>query len=160
MFTDKISAVELDGVIDRLAEAFDAPSDRALSLKLGLSHSGIAMARRKNSLPYSAIVNSCAKYGLSTDEIFGIKVAKSKPSPIQPQQKEPEKRVPNVDDLIAADALVEKVLDDVLFHKNLPADRELIVRKKLRPKLIQTAFKYDLNELFVRTTAEGALHMA
>ena len=65
-----------------------------------------------------------------------------------------------IDDLLAANALVDKILEELLFTKNLPAERELAICKKLRPMLIQKAFEHNLNEVFVKTIAEGALYMA
>ena len=65
-----------------------------------------------------------------------------------------------VDNLLAAHALVEKVLEELLYTKKLPAERELLICKKLRLILIQKAFEHNMNEVFVKTVAERALYMA
>lgn len=157
MITDTIDDVDFT-VLERLEEKLAVNSDRALSIKLGLSHAGIAMARRKNTLPYGPIVSTCAKHNISLDYIFGI-------SPIEIDEvnktsSEHAQPILGVDDLLAANALVEKVLEELLYTKNLPAERELLICKKLRPMLIQKAFEHNMNEVFVKTVAEGALYMA
>ncbi|MBQ4840201.1 helix-turn-helix domain-containing protein, partial [Pseudoalteromonas luteoviolacea] len=74
MVIDSISESEIDLVIERLREQLSVKSNRALSEKLGLSHSGVAMARKKGTLPYGPIVNACVNYKISLDEVFGIDV--------------------------------------------------------------------------------------
>ncbi|WP_170940794.1 helix-turn-helix domain-containing protein, partial [Pseudoalteromonas sp. NBT06-2] len=102
----------MDIVLERLKQEFNVKSDRALSDKLGLSTSGISMSRSKKALPYAAIVKTCAKYSVSTDNIFGIKLDNS-------ENKRPQS-LPNTvisqpkgltaKDLLAVNTMVDKVL--------------------------------------------------
>jgi len=157
MFDTNIVDIDFS-VFDRLSEILEVKSDRSLSLELGLSHSGVSTARKKNTLPYSAIVNTCVKRGISLDKVFNLDVIKSTESnKLSSKDNQP---ILGVDDLLAANALVEKVLEELLYTKNLPAERELLICKKLRPMLIQKAFEHNMNEVFVKTVAEGALYMA
>ncbi|USE71509.1 hypothetical protein CTT31_20705 [Pseudoalteromonas maricaloris] len=158
MLDANIADTEIDKVIELLHEKFDVSSDRALSLKLGLSHSGIAMAKKKGTLPYAAIVNACIKNEISLDEVFGIAVNQLQNR--SPKDKKDSSLPKNsVEDALVALALVEKITDDLLYSKNLDAERELLVRKKLQPMLIQKAYEHNFNEIMIRTIAEGALYM-
>jgi len=157
MFDTTIDDIDFS-VFDRLTEILDVRSDRALSLELGLSHSGVSTARKKNTLPYNAIVNTCVKRGISLDKVFNVNVKQQ--TDFNKNASEESTKVLGVDDLLAANALVDKILEELLFTKNLPAERELAICKKLRPMLIQKAFEHNLNEVFVKTIAEGALYMA
>ncbi|KPH64148.1 helix-turn-helix domain-containing protein [Pseudoalteromonas porphyrae] len=151
--------VDIDfSVFERLSEILEVKSDRALSLELGLSHSGVSTARKKNTLPYSAIVSTCIKRGISLDKVFALNVVNS--AVIDHVSSKDSQPTLVVDDLLAANALVDKVLEELLFTKNLPAERELKICKKLRPMLIRKAFEHNMNEVFVKTIAEGALYMA
>lgn len=164
MVTVNIIEVDLDAVLNRLQKVLKVTSDRALSDKLGLSTSGIAMSRKKNVLPYAAIVNTCMQHNVSTDEIFGITGSVSAQTSFtnesEPATTPAEPKALNADDLLAANAMVEKVLEQVLSKKQLPPERELLICKKLRPALIKAVFEHNFNEIFIRTIAEGALIMA
>lgn len=155
MFTDNIALSDVDGVIDRLCKTFNVNSDRALSLYLELSHSSIAMARKKRSLPYAAIVAKCLNENISLDYIFA-----NRPKIIG--ETEPAQKVvtSSANEALAACALVQKVLDELLIKKNLPPERELKIRRKLQPILLAKVFELNFNELLIRTVAEGALIMA
>jgi len=155
---DSLALVEVEEFIENLQRAFDVPSDRGLSIVMGLSPSAVTNARNRVSLPWEGVVRACKKAGISLDEIFEIEVTKHID---KVDRKKPDVPPPlGVDDLIAANALVDKVLDDELFNKNLPADRELFVYKKLRPLLIKAVFEHNFNEVIVKVIAQGALHMA
>ncbi|OCQ21942.1 hypothetical protein A7985_09030 [Pseudoalteromonas luteoviolacea] len=162
MIDDSID-LEIEEVVDRLQKRFAVKSDRALSMKLGLSHSVIAMAKKKRSLPYAAIVSMCKKEKISLDEVFGIEVDQASGSS-STEEKEPTKSEEvsrnSAEDALAAIALVEQIIDDLLYPKNLDAERELLIRKKLRPMLIEKTFEHNFNEVMVKTIAEGALYMA
>ena len=157
MFGDNVMEVDFT-VFDRLENKLGTKSDRSLSIELGLSHAGVSMARRKNTLPYNAIVGTCIKHRISLDYIFGISPIET--GEVNKTSSEHAQPVLGVDDLLAANALVEKVLEELLYTKNLPAERELLICKKLRPMLIQKAFEHNMNEVYVKTVAEGALYMA
>ncbi|AZZ98268.1 helix-turn-helix domain-containing protein [Pseudoalteromonas sp. R3] len=164
MFTDSMAVSEIGDVISKLQKKFGVSSDRALSEELGLSHSGIAMARKKETLPYAAIVLACIKKGVSLDEIFEIE-SKSKSNDATFNDKKPTVESSgsvrnSTEDALAALALVEEIMDDLLEPKHLDAERELIIRNKLRPMLIEKAFEHNFNEIMVKTIAEGALYMA
>lgn len=152
MFTDSIASADIDGVLDRLSKKLGVTSDRALSLALNLSHSGVAMAKKKATLPYGAIVEKCMKDGISLDYIFRNIANQSVRNEVA--------NAGNVkSDAVAAFALTQRILDDLLYKKNLPPERELLVRKKLQPILIDKVFEHNFNEVMVRTVAEGALIM-
>ncbi|KZN39826.1 hypothetical protein [Pseudoalteromonas luteoviolacea] len=163
MVIDSISESEIDLVIERLRKELGVKSNRALSEKLGLSHSGVAMARKKGTLPYGPIVNGCIHYKISLDEVFGIELDQASGSS-STEEKEPTKSEEvsrnSAEDALAAIALVEQIIDDLLYPKNLDAERELLIRKKLRPMLIEKTFEHNFNEVMVKTIAEGALYMA
>lgn len=156
MFDGNVIDVDFS-VFDRLEKELGTKSDRSLSIELGLSHAGVSMARRKNTLPYGPIVLTCLKHGISLDYIFNNK--SNRPDEVNEHSSDTNP-VLGIDDLLAANALVDKILEELLFTKNLPAERELAICKKLRPMLIQKAFEHNLNEVFVKTIAEGALYMA
>ena len=156
MFDGNVIDVDFS-VFDRLEKELGTKSDRSLSIELGLSHAGVSMARRKNTLPYGPIVLTCLKHGISLDYIFNNK--SNRPDEVNEHSSDTNP-VLGIDDLLAANALIDKILEELLFTKNLPAERELAICKKLRPMLIQKAFEHNLNEVFVKTIAEGALYMA
>ena len=165
MVTDSILETDIEDVICRLRQKFGVTSNRALSEQLGLSQSGIAMAKKKGSLPYAAIVNTCMKRQISLDDVFGIYNSQGKASTNDCDANNTSNKVEeqgqfySVDDAVAANAIVEKILDDLMFTKNLPADKELLIRAKLRPVLFDKVFEYQFNEIMVKTVAEGALVM-
>lgn len=166
MVTDSILETDVEEVICRLQHKFGVTSNRALSEQLGLSQSGIAMAKRKRSLPYAAIVSACIKRQISLDDVFGIEASKTAVNSSTKKDQEStrgdvasEGNSLNVEDAKAANTLVEKILDDLMFTKNLPADKELFIRAKLRPVLFDKVFEYQFNEVMVKTVAEGALVM-
>jgi hypothetical protein len=155
---DSLVSVEVDWVIKNLYQAFNVDSDRGLSLILGLSVSAVRNAKLRNSIPWEGVCLACRNKGISVDAILGIEVTNHFD---KVHREKPDVPPPlGVDDLIAANALVDKVLDDELFNKNLPADRELFVYKKLRPLLIKAVFEHNFNEVIVKVIAQGALHMA
>ena len=158
MIDDRLKDVDEELAYTNLCDAFTVKNGRALALAMGLSPSAVTNARQRQSLPWEGIIRACKKSGISIDEIFEIevtthinKVHREKPDVPPPLA---------VDDLIAANALVDKVLDDEFFNKNLSAERELLISKKLRPVLIKAVFQYNFNEIFVKTIAQGALVMA
>ncbi|KZN30074.1 hypothetical protein N480_03775 [Pseudoalteromonas luteoviolacea S2607] len=163
MLGDSITESDIDKVIDILRDKLGASSDRALAMELGLSHSGISMSKKKGTLPYTSIVATCKKKKISLDEVFGIEVDQA-PGSSSTEEKEPTKSEEvsrnSAEDALAAIALVEQIIDDLLYPKNLDAERELLIRKKLRPMLIEKTFEHNFNEVMVKTIAEGALYMA
>jgi hypothetical protein len=165
MLTDSILQTDIEDVICRLRDKFEVSSNRALSEQLGLSQSGIAMAKKKSSLPYAAIVNACIQRQISLDDVFGIESERnsvdSAKKKIDESKRDSEDKDSHysVADAVAANSLVEKILDDLMFTKNLPANKELFIRAKLRPVLFNKVFEYQFNEVMVKTVAEGALVM-
>lgn len=155
---DTLDVVDVEAVYKTLFKKFNVETDRGLSFAFGLSESAVRGARNRQALPWEGVIVNCVKEQISLDSIFGIK----DPSLSDKVHRESPAVPPalGVEDLMAANALVEKVLDDELFDKNLPAERELLVRKKLQPVLVKAVFEHDFNEIFVKTIAQGALVMA
>ena len=155
MFTDSIDVADseyVETVIERLCKAFNVSSDRSLSMKLGLSHSRIAMSRKNGSLPFSSIVQTCIRENLSLDHIFGISHSLS----------ESEANISNgstYEEATAAYKLVENIINELIEDKNIDSDKELLIRKKLQPLLLQKVFQHNFNEIMVKTVAEGAFFM-
>ena len=155
MFTDSIDIANseyVDEVIKRLYEAFNVSSDRSLSMKLGLSHSRIAMSRKSGALPVSSIVQTCINEKVSLDHIFGVKKYLNNAEPVAHNNS-------TYEEAAAACKLVEKVIDELFENKNIDSDKELLIRKKLQPLLLQKVFELNFNEIMVKTVAEGALFM-
>jgi len=154
--------IDVSVIYNELYKQFNVKSDRALSMAMGLSVSAVGNARGRDSLPWEGVISACKRNGISLDDLFEIEVVKTQENynktqpisaPIQPKGL-------TAKDLLAVNVMVDKVLEEVLLSKNLPLDQELRIYKKLRPLLIETAFEYDFNEIFVKVTAEGAVRMA
>ncbi|MCP4589038.1 MULTISPECIES: hypothetical protein [Pseudoalteromonas] len=152
MISDKVNRVEFDAIISRLHKKLGTEgSDRQLSIKIGLSPSGISASRRSGNLPFNHIVETYVQYGYSVDELIYGKSADST------KQKA---AAPTSDDALRALDMVEKILERELYSRNLPADRLLTVANKLRPVLIKACFENDFCEPLVETMAKGALTLA
>ncbi|KID56864.1 hypothetical protein JF50_13280 [Pseudoalteromonas luteoviolacea] len=148
---------DIEAVYERLYKLLNVTSDSALSEILGLSPSAVRNARNRQSLPWEGIVKTCADRKIDLNHVFGVNVERDNNQGVESQDKT---QAFDVSDAVAANALVEKILDDLMFVKNLPADRELFIRGKLRPMLFEKTFEYQFNEVMVKTAAEGALYMA
>jgi hypothetical protein len=157
MISDSIIDVDLNAVIKRLEKELETKSDRALSAKLGLSTSGIAMSRKKNMLPYTAIVTTCIKHGISTDRIFGITGTADTQSNATEEREVKQQPGLTTADLLAASNMVEEVLAQVLATKNFELAREVFVCKQLRPVLLKAALKNYLNRTVIQGIAEGVV---
>ena len=155
---DTLENVDVERVYEFLFKKFSTNSDRGLSLAMGLSESAVRGSRHRNSIPWEGVIVACKRHGISLDEIFEIDVTTHIDKATR--SEEPDKPAPLcADDLLAANAMVEKVLDDALYERNLPANIELQVCKKLRPVLIKAVFEHNFNEIFVKSIAKGALVM-
>lgn len=155
---DTLNVVDVEAIYKTLFKKFNVDSDRGLSFAFGLSESAVRGARNRQSLPWEGVIVNCVKEQISLDSIFGIEDPTLHDKVHREKQDVPQPF--GVEDLLAANALVDKILDDELFNKNLPPDRELLVRKKLQPVLIKAVFEHNFNEIFVKTIAQGALVMA
>lgn len=165
---DMLEAVDVDLVLQRLAEILKTSSDRQLSTALGLSLSTVDANRKKGTLPYKAIVQTCKERGISLDSLFDIEV-KGKPGEghvkqagnLQNNQGSDEQiNTSNVAPLaMKALALAEKVMERELYALNIPADAKLDAAKKLRPLLIDVCFEHDFSESMVEMMAKGAVSM-
>ncbi|MBQ4814269.1 helix-turn-helix domain-containing protein [Pseudoalteromonas luteoviolacea] len=148
--------LEVEAVYERLYQLLGVTNDSALSEALGLSPAAVRNARNRQSLPWEGIVKTCADRSIDLNYVFGVEVERE----INRSTESKVSQTFSVSDAVTANALVEKILDDLMFVKNLPADKELFIRSKLRPMLFDKTFEYQFNEVMVRTAAEGALYMA
>ncbi|WP_283709802.1 hypothetical protein [Pseudoalteromonas prydzensis] len=152
MISDKVNRVEFDSILSKLHEKLGTEgSDRQLSIKIGLSPSGISASRRSGNLPFNHIVETYIQNGYSVDELIYGKSASST------QQKA---AAPSSDSALRALEMVERILEKELYSKDLPADRLLIVANKLRPVLVNACFENDFCEPIVEMMAKGALTLA
>ena len=153
MIIDKIKTVDIDAVIDRAKIKFNSKSDRALSLTIGMSASGIAVARSSGSLPIIPLVNACIREGYSLDEVFSGQP--SNPAVCESPTKEINMLTPS--NVLRAGEIVENVLEKVFTEKNVPNERRFTVYKTLRPMLTNAVFEHDFNERLVYIIAKSAL---
>lgn len=156
MLIDKIETVDFDSVIDRAKMKFDVKTDRALSLAIEMSASGIAVARNSGSLPIIPLVNACIKKGYSLDEVFLGKTSNS----INNQSPAQANDALTHTDLLRAGEIVDQVLEKVFAEKSVPDDRQFAIYKTLRPMLTNAVFEHDFNNQLVYIIAKSALTLA
>ncbi|MET1254202.1 helix-turn-helix domain-containing protein [Aliikangiella maris] len=143
--------IEFDEVIQRLKEELGEESDAALSRALGMSNSGIAVARKSKSLPIIPIVNTCCELGISLDEIF-LGKTKSKSSAQAANTF-------TLDDIIRASKLVVRTLERVSTNNSLPTERQLDAYKKLHTVFIKAVIENDFDESIVTAIAEASIEL-
>ncbi|OHU85509.1 MULTISPECIES: hypothetical protein [Pseudoalteromonas] len=158
MVLDTVQSVDVQKVYVRLYMLFNVDSDAGLSRALGLSASAVRNARNRNSLPWEGVINGCISHGIDLNEVFTGSALKVNNDKEKPSDNNDTERLA-VTDVLAAHKLVVEVLDDILTNKHLNAERELLVRNKLTPLLLEKVFEYNFNEVMVKTVAEGALYM-
>ncbi|WP_444996037.1 helix-turn-helix domain-containing protein [Aliikangiella sp. IMCC44359] len=146
---NKVIKIEFEVVIQRLKEKLSEKSDRALARALGMSDSGIAVARTTKSLPIIPIVNACVAQGISLDEIFLGQTT-------NPDSAQTFHTLTQTD-LIQASEMVDRVLDRVLTNNSLPTLQQFDAYKRLRPVLIKAVFDNDFDESIVTAIAEATL---
>ncbi|MBQ4864397.1 hypothetical protein J8L98_22145 [Pseudoalteromonas sp. MMG013] len=158
MVLDTVRFVDVEKVYEQLFKLFNVDSDAALSKALGLSASAVRNAKNRNSLPWEGVINGCISSGIDLNEVFTG-------SAIKVDNNDEEVSASNdtgslaVTDVLAANKLVVEILDEILANKRLTAERELLIRNKLTPLLLEKVFEYNFNEVMVKTVAEGALYM-
>ena len=158
MVLDTVRFVDVQKVYDQLFKLFNVDSDAALSKALGLSASAVRNAKNRNSLPFESVINGCIASGIDLNEVFtgsSINVDNNNEETSKPDDSSSLA----VTDVLAANKLVVEVLDEILTNKRLTAERELLIRNKLTPLLLEKVFEYNFNEVMVKTVAEGALYM-
>ncbi|MCG7545567.1 helix-turn-helix domain containing protein [Pseudoalteromonas sp. MM17-2] len=155
MLSDKVTAIDIDAVLERAKSEFGVKSYRQLSEALGMSVSGVSVSRQKGTLPYGALVEGCIKFNISLDKIFfGDSSKQSQTALSQTQQL-------SKDDLIKANQTVDRVLDKVLPKlTHLSVERVREIEKKLRPLLINELFENEFNEMYVEAVARGAVQVS
>ncbi|MEC8325891.1 MAG: hypothetical protein VX100_07325 [Pseudomonadota bacterium] len=153
--------LDVDKTYSKLFKIFNSKSNRALSIAMGLPPTTVQSAVNRHSFPWEGMIKACIKRGVSLDELFEIPIKDSK----RTAQNEKatvvvEQKGFNTDDMLKANDIVDRVLDQVLRPRALPAERELLVIKKLRPILLRAVFDHCFNEVLVKSIAEGALALA
>ncbi|MET1254844.1 helix-turn-helix domain-containing protein [Aliikangiella maris] len=143
--------LDFEEVIQRLKKKLGEKSDRALARALSMSDSGVAVARKSQSLPIIPIVNTCIEQEISLDEIFLGNTKRESSNLTNTMFTQAE--------LIHVSNMVDGVLERVLENKKLPIDRQFSIFKTLRPHLIEAAFANNLDEMIVKAIAEATLRL-
>jgi len=158
MVLDTVRFVDVQKVYGQLFKLFNVDSDAALSKALGLSASAVRNAKNRNSLPWEGVINGCIASGIDLNEVFTGSSMKVDNNNEETSKLDGTDSLA-VTDVLAANKLVVEILDETLANKGLTAERELLIRNKLTPLLLEKVFEYNFNEVMVKTVAEGALYM-
>lgn len=158
MVLDTVRFVDVQKVYGQLFKLFNVDSDAALSKALGLSASAVRNAKNRNSLPWEGVINGCIASGIDLNEVFTGSSMKVDNNNDETSKLDATDSLA-VTDVLAANKLVVEILDEILANKGLTAERELLIRNKLTPLLLEKVFEYNFNEVMVKTVAEGALYM-
>ena len=162
-----LETVDVNLVLQRLADILKTgSSDRQLSKALGLSLSAIDANRKKETLPYKAIVKTCKERGISLDSLFDIHAESSPGTNNKKTRANTPSQTNSQDNLKVAQQqaekalkIVEGVMQSELYALNIPADAKLEAANKLRPLLINACFEHDFSVGMVEMMAKGAVSM-
>ncbi|SFD54693.1 helix-turn-helix domain-containing protein [Pseudoalteromonas denitrificans] len=171
MIVDSVKKVDVTNVIKKLHVIFNVTSDRALSTALGLSLGTVGASLKRNTLPWEGIITACLDKGISLDELFSIEVQSQyeRKSTLVINQTKANLDVDqpatttnvstNKASYLEIDKMIESIMDEVLAPKNLSAERILLVRKSLRPVLVDAALEYSGDRTIVTAVARSTISL-
>jgi hypothetical protein len=169
MIVDSVKKVDVTNVIKKLHVIFNVTSDRALSTALGLSLGTVGASLKRNTLPWEGIITACLDKGISLDELFSIEVQSQyeRKSTLVINQTKANLEQPatttnvstNKASYLEIDKMIESIMDEVLAPKNLSAERILLVRKSLRPVLVDAALEYSGDRTIVTAVARSTISL-